>query len=194
MLPPNDKVRGNNTITNSEFFFMFCYYSEGGIASPIVINWPLVLSILIGDAFHNFCDGVFIGIAFLGCDTDTAITIMLITLYHEIAQELADYFLLTKHANLAPLRALLLNFIAGLSVILGGLLVLALEISDLTIGVILALAAGVYIYIAACECLPRVNLVVETWKERASTIPIFLLGTIPVGLALINHSHCYVQK
>ena len=119
---------------------------------------------------------------------------MLITLYHEVAQELADYFLLTQHAKLAPMKALVLNFISGLSVVLGGILVLALDISDLTIGLILALAAGVYIYIAACECLPRVSLVVQTWKERALTIPIFLVGAVPVGLALINHSHCHLEK
>ena len=154
---------------------------------------PLILSILIGDFLHNFCDGVFIGVAYLGCGRSTAVTIMLITLYHEVAQEIADYFLLTEHAGLKPLQALLLNFIAGLSVVFGGILVLAVDITDMFIGLVLAMTSGTYIYIAACECIPRADAVVETWIDRVLTILVFVVGAVPVGLALINHSHCDVE-
>lgn len=156
------------------------------------VNMPLILSILIGDFLHNFCDGVFIGVAFLGCGRSTAITIMLVTLYHEIAQEIADFFLLTEHANMRVLHALFLNFLAGLSVVFGGILVLAVDVTDMFIGLILAMTSGTYFYIAACECMPRADAVVETWLDRVLTIVVFVVGAIPVGLALINHSHCDV--
>ena len=154
------------------------------------IDIPLALSILIGDALHNFCDGVFIGVAFSLCDASVAWTIMFVTLYHEIAQELADYFLLTKHAGLTPFRALLCNFLAGLSVLLGGLLVLAVDFTELSIGILLAMASGVYLNIAATECMPRVMHVVSTTGERLLLLVMFLVGAVPVGLTLINHSHC----
>ena len=80
------------------------------VAAVRKVNYGLALSILLGDAFHNFCDGIFVGVALSLCDSGTAYTIIAITLYHEIAQELADYFLLTKHAGLKPVVALSLNF------------------------------------------------------------------------------------
>ena len=105
------------------------------------VNWSLV---------HIFCDGVFVGVALSLCDKSTVYTIVGIKLYHEVAQELADYFLLTRHVGLRPSIALLLNFVAGLSILLGGIIVLATPVSDLSIGVILSIDAGVHLYIAAC--------------------------------------------
>ena len=154
------------------------------------IDYPLVLSILIGDFLHNFCDGVFIGVAYLGCSNSVAITIVLVTLYHEIAQEIADFFILTEHANLTVCQALSTNFLAGLSVVFGGLLTLAFEINDFAIGLVLSFTCGTYFYIAAVECMPRANAVVESLSDRLLTIVMFIVGAVPVGLALINHSHC----
>ena len=164
--------------------------NEENEEQEIETNKPLILSIVIGDAFHNFCDGIFVAIGLAQCDSTTAYTIVGITLYHEIAQEIADYFLLTKHAGLKPFYALLLNFIAGLSVMMGGIVVLASDVSDLLIGVVLSLAAGVYTYIATCECLPRVTAAVRGRKERLGSIVVFVVGVVPIGLALLNHSHC----
>ena len=157
------------------------------------IKWGLVLSILCGDAFCNFADGVFIGAALSLCDMTTALVIIGVTLYHEIGQELADYFLLTQHAGLTPFKALLLNFASGLTVVLGGLVVLAASVSNMAIGVILSIASGVYLHIACCECLPRVSAVVTTSKERLLSMVIFVVGAVPIALTLLNHSHCEVE-
>ena len=150
----------------------------------------LVASILVGDAAHNFCDGIFMGVAFRTCSTGIAWTITGVTIYHELAQEIADFLILTNHAGLAPLRALLFNFASGLSVVLGGIIILAANINEMTIGVILSFSAGVYLYIAAGECLPRVDAAVEKRSERLYSIGFFLLGAIPIGLTLLNHDHC----
>lgn len=124
------------------------------------------------------------------CSTATALSIVGITIYHEIAQEVADFFLLTKHAGLSVIKALILNFSSGLSVVLGGLLILAIDVGDMTIGIILSFSGGVYMYIAASECIPRVDLVVKTTKDRLYSILFFLLGAIPIGLTLLKHDHC----
>ena len=154
------------------------------------INYKLCLSVLIGDAFHNFCDGIFLGVAFLLCEDSVAYSIMAITLYHELAQELADFFLLTKHAGLRPGKALALNFLSGLSVLLGGIIILASNVSQKTIGVIMGIAASVYTHIAASECIPRIEEVVECNKDRLLCISIFVVGAIPIGLVLLKHDHC----
>ena len=155
------------------------------------INYPLCATILIGDSFHNLADGIFVGIGFLLCSNDVALSILFITLYHEIAQELADFFILTKHAGLSVKWALALNFLSGLSVMLGGIIVLAVnDITAHAVGIILAVAAGVYIYIGASECIPRVEKQLRGWKDRVLGIVMFAVGAIPIGLALLNHQHC----
>ena len=61
--------------------------------------------VLIGDFMHNFCDGIFMGTAFIHCSRSLAWSITVATILHEIAQEFADYFVLTNpgQASGAPL-------------------------------------------------------------------------------------------
>lgn len=80
-----------------------------------------------------------------------AYAIVAATIYHELAQELADYFLLTTHVGLKPWKALLLNFTSGLSVVLGAVLILALDISNMATGCILAISAGVSLFVVVCD-------------------------------------------
>jgi len=79
--------------------------SDAGSFQP-AINKRLVSAIILGDALHNFSDGVFVGVGFLLCDNALAWSILASTIYHELAQELSDFFLLTQHCHLPPLIAL----------------------------------------------------------------------------------------
>jgi len=160
------------------------------IKTKTFINYRLGASILIGDAFHNFADGLFIGAAFLGCSWATAISITAVSLFHEMAQELADFILLTRYVGLTIPKACLLNFVSGLSVCLGGITVLAAKPSDEAIGIILAFAGGVYTNIAACESMPRVERFMKDRNDRTLTFFSIILGTIPIGLILLDHKHC----
>ena len=167
---------------------------EGQEAVPLVtktvVDMSLCASILLGDAFHNFADGVFIAAAFKSCSTGTAISIILVTLFHEIAQELADFIILTRYAGLSICKAMVLNFLSGLSVCLGGVVFLAGDPSDQATGIILAMAGGVYFNIAACETIPRLEKIVNSRWDRAWTLLSVIIGTIPIGLILLNHQHC----
>ncbi len=139
---------------------------------------------------HNFADGMFIAASFQGCDLALTFTIVAVTLVHEIAQEIGDFILLTRHGGLSTVKALVLNFISGLSVVLGGVIFLALSPSDQSVGIILAIAAGVYVNIAATETLPRIETIVKTRQDRIWTLFGVILGTIPIGLVLLKHEHC----
>ena len=154
------------------------------------LDVPLILSVLIGDFFHNFSDGVFIATAFMLCDQTKAWTITVVTLYHEIAQEIADYFILTRTAGLSPLKALVFNFISGLSVLIGGIVVLAGNFGDMGIGVFMAIASGTYLYVACVECLPRATNGAKDAFTFGLIVLFFAVGVVPVGLTLLNHSHC----
>jgi zinc transporter ZupT len=160
------------------------------LARSTNINYSLAASVLLGDFLHNFTDGVLGGTAFSLCDRQLAIAIALATVYHELAQEVADFFLLTKHCNIRPGMALLLNFVGGLSVLLGALLILTVDISSNATGCILAIGGGVYIYVAVGECLPRAQQVQKNATDKVISLVSFVMGVIPIGLVLLNHGHC----
>lgn len=153
-------------------------------------DYQLASSILAGDFFHNFADGVFIGSAFLLCDRNMAIIVTATTVFHELSQELADYFLLTNQCHFSTLKALAFNFVSGFSVMLGVIVIFATDVSDATIGVILAMSAGVYFYVALTECAPRVNAHLTSTTRRACSFLFWVIGAVPIGLVLLNHVHC----
>ena len=166
---------------------------EGAVEAVVTksfVNKRLCAAILLGDSFHNFADGFFIAAAFRACSVGVAISIMLVTLFHEIAQELADFIVLTKYGGLTVGRALFYNFLSGLSVCLGGVVFLAANPTDTATGVILAMAGGVYINIAACETAPRMEGAIKGRWDRVLMLFSIILGTIPLGLILLDHKHC----
>lgn len=157
----------------------------------IFINKQLCASILLGDIFCNFSDGMFIAASFkASCDMSTSASIVMVTIIHEVAQEMADFILLTRHVGLSVPKALFFNFLSGLSVVLGGMIFLAGNPSDEATGVILGMAGGVYLSISACETLPRIENIIRFQIDRICTLLFFIIGALPVGLVLLNHRHC----
>ena len=156
------------------------------------IDYTLCSSILLGDGLHNLGDGIFVGTAFLLCSNKVAYSIALSTVLHELPQELADFFLLTRHAGLSICTALALNFLSGITVVIGGLLVLFSEPSMPSVGIILAVAGGVYVYVATTEVHPKINEAIETKAHHLLGSLGFVLGDTLIGLVLIDHQHCDV--
>jgi zinc transporter ZupT len=151
----------------------------------------ILAAVLIGDFFHNLCDGIFIGAAFKGCGKSVGWTVTLSTVLHELPQEIADYYILTSPgAALGPVLALVLNFVSGMSVVLGAIIVLASDPDDSSVGMLLAWGAGVYLHIGAVECMPKIyEAKLSAWLRVASVLA-FILGTVLIGLVLLDHEHC----
>jgi len=157
------------------------------------INYSCVSSILLGDFVHNFVDGVLVGTAFKMCNRQMGISVALATVYHEVAQEIADYFILTTYCNLSVPVALVLNFLSGFSVMLGAIIVLSVEVGSGFIGCILAIGAGVYIYVATIECMANSIKAQVTVSDKILSLVSFFLGALLIGLALLDHQHCDVH-
>jgi zinc transporter ZupT len=158
------------------------------------INWGLATSILLGDGFHNFVDGIFLGNAFVLCSRDIAYTMVATTIYHELAQEISDFFLFTHHCGMSTRQALTFNFLSGFSVMAGALLIVALELSEKLTGGLLSVSAGVYIYIAATECIPRIQAARKDANDTLVFLMCFIIGAVPIGLVLLNHGHCEAEE
>lgn len=99
-------------------------------------------------------------------------------------QELADYILLTGKGGISPPVALVLNFISGLSVVFGTIIIFSVDnLSNEAVGLLLAFSSGVYLHIACAECTPAIYAHAKTGKERcvAATLEQATLGKGRMG-------------
>jgi zinc and cadmium transporter len=146
--------------------------------------------ILVGDAIHNFADGVLIAAAFavdagLGWLTTFAIAT------HEVPQEIGDFILLLN-AGYSRARALLFNGLAGLAAVAGGLVgYFALEAGKGLQPYVLMVAAASFIYIALADLVPDLHR--QSRRARWGWLNQFALMMVGVGiialLTLRLHAH-----
>ena len=143
-------------------------------ASPGDVR-PLARMNLIGDAVHNFVDGILIAGSFL-VDPVLGFTTTFAIVAHEIPQELGDVGALV-YGGYAPRRAVLYNFYCSLTVVAGVLFTLALgQMAESSLILLLPIAAGGFIYIAASDLIPALH-------ER-STLPSLVGQTTTFGLGI----------
>jgi len=117
---------------------------------------PLATMNLVGDAFHNFLDGLMIATSYalslpLGITTTTAV------LLHEIPQEVGDFGVLL-FAGYSKKKALMMNFFISLTALVGGVfgLFLSKNISSFS-AIMTAFTAGGFIYIATADLIPEMK-------------------------------------
>ncbi|MCW4002021.1 MAG: ZIP family metal transporter [Candidatus Bathyarchaeota archaeon] len=132
---------------------------------------------LVGDGIHNFIDGMVIAASFLipehGFSVGLATTVAVI--FHELPQEMGDYGILV-YGGFKRSRALLLNFAVALTVVMGGIsAVLFIEAVTALRGLLIALAAGGFIYLAASELIPELDEE-ESFKKSVLQFVVFILG------------------
>merc|ERR1712178_362703 len=98
--------------------------------------------------------------------------------------------------GLKPIHALAINFIAGTSVIIGGIIATGVDVGNGPLGLLLAFGGGTYVYLGASETIPKALELgngMETTdlkKHYAVVLVTFLIGAILVGLILFDHEHC----
>jgi zinc and cadmium transporter len=137
---------------------------------------PLGYLILIGDGLHNFLGGLGVAGAFL-IDVRLGVTAWLAAAAHEVPQELGDFGVLI-HGGWSKARALLWNFVSGLSFLAGGLVAWAAS-ARIETGFLVPFAAGSFIYIAASDLVPEVKR-----HERAAANLVHF-AAFALGLALL---------
>uniref|UniRef100_A0A8C5LAU8 Zinc transporter ZIP4 n=1 Tax=Jaculus jaculus TaxID=51337 RepID=A0A8C5LAU8_JACJA len=108
--------------------------------------------ITLGDAVHNFADGLAVGAAF-SSSWKTGLATSLAVFCHELPHELGDFAALL-HAGLSVRRALLLNLASALTAFIGLYVALAVGVSEEGEAWILAVAIGLFLYVALCDMLP----------------------------------------
>jgi zinc and cadmium transporter len=112
--------------------------------------------ILVGDAFHNFVDGVVIAAAFLvsfPLGTATALAVIA----HEVPQEVGDFAILLD-SGYPRSRAFLYNLFSSLATLPGAVIAYFYLTTLLTtVPYILAFSAASFIYIATADLIPKLH-------------------------------------
>jgi zinc and cadmium transporter len=138
--------------------------------------------ILIGDAMHNFVDGVLIAAAFLQ-GTELGIAATLAVIAHEIPQEAGD-FLVLLNAGYTRRRALILNGLCSLASVAGGILgFLLLQHMQAAVPYALAISAASFIYIAVADLIPDLH------KSHHPVSSFAQMSMIAAGVGLILLGH-----
>jgi len=129
---------------------------------------------LIGDGVHNFIDGLIIAAAFVTSPQIGMATFMAVA-FHEIPQEIGDFGVLI-YGGMKRGRALLLNFVVALTVVIGGVLgYLVCGYAEHITIFLLPLAAGGFIYIAASDLIPELHKELDFSRSMTSFVA-FLSG------------------
>jgi zinc and cadmium transporter len=114
------------------------------------------VSILVGDGFHNFTDGLLIAAAFLA-DPALGWAATLAIIAHEVPQEAGDFAILLA-AGWQRGRALFWNGVSSLAALAGGIVgYLTLERALEWVPHILTVAAASFLYIAVADLMPRLK-------------------------------------
>lgn len=122
--------------------------------------------ILIGDAVHNFSDGVIIAASFL-VSMPFGVAVSLAVIAHEIPQEVGDFSILIENGY-SPKSAFLLNTVSASATLPGGVLgYLWLPAISQGLPYVIAVSAASFIYIAMADLIP-------TLHKQASSAAAFL--------------------
>lgn len=114
---------------------------------------PMARMNLIGDAIHNFVDGILIAGSFI-VDPVLGLTTTMAIIVHEVPQEMGDIGALL-HGGYKPRTALRYNFYCSLSTLPGAAFTLLLsQAAESSLVSLLPIAAGGFIYIAASDLIP----------------------------------------
>jgi len=112
--------------------------------------------ILISDGFHNFIDGVIIGVSYL-VSIEVGIATTLAVILHEIPQEIGDFGVLI-YAGYKRATALFYNFLSALTAVAGAMLVIIIgSLPEALIQGVVPFAAGIFIYIASSDLVPELH-------------------------------------
>lgn len=140
--------------------------------------------IVLGDTLHNLIDGLVIGAAFL-VDPATGIITAIAIAAHEIPQEIGDFGVLLS-LGMRRRNVLLVNIASAFATVIAAATVYAAGSTfDGLEPVLLALTAGMFIYIAASDLVPTIHNETSSRVANLQTI-IFIIGITLVSVTIVS--------
>ncbi len=138
--------------------------------------WP----ILVGDAFHNFADGVVIAAAFL-LEPRAGLLTAAAVFAHEVPHEIGDFMILLN-AGFERRRAFVCMLMSGAAALVGGLVgFFLLDSMRALLPYAVLIAAASFVYIALSDLLPEMM----RRKSLAQSLPEVAMVLLGVALAAL---------
>ncbi|ESO95506.1 hypothetical protein LOTGIDRAFT_117194, partial [Lottia gigantea] len=135
---------------------------QSGNRSVSTVAWM----VLIGDALHNFVDGLSIGAAFTE-NIFTGVSVSIAVVCEELPHELGDVAILL-HSGLSMKRALLYNFLAAVICYIGLIIGILLGENTSANRWIFAIAGGLFLYVSLVDMLPELNHTADEFQRQNS--------------------------
>lgn len=143
------------------------------------------LLILVGDAFHNFVDGVVIAAAFL-TNTTLGVATALAVIAHEVPQETGDFAILLD-GGYSKQRAFLYNLLSSSTTLPGAVIsYFFLKAAQTAVPYILALSAASFIYIAMADLIPELHKRFGI-RNTSRQFILFIAGIGTILIFQLNH-------
>ncbi len=143
------------------------------------------LWVVIGDTIHNFVDGVAIAAAYLtnpGLGLITAVS----TFLHEVPHEIGDFGILLG-LGWRKKRVFTVNLLSSLATIIGAFLVFYFDPGEKIFGYLIALSAGMFLYLGASDFLPHAD---ENLSPKKAIIALLLgVGLMYLTFQIVPHRH-----
>jgi zinc and cadmium transporter len=134
--------------------------------------------IVVGDAFHNFVDGIVISAAFLQ-SAALGISATLAVIAHEIPQEVGDFAILLN-SGYSRARAIVYNMLSASTTLAGaGLAYVAVGEVQQVVPFVLALSAASFVYIGVADLIPTLH------RDTHPASGVEQLVLVVAGVALI---------
>ncbi|XP_033747807.1 zinc transporter ZIP12-like isoform X2 [Pecten maximus] len=140
---------------------------------------PIVVMIVLGDAIHNFTDGLAVAASFNSSIVEGVSTSLAI-ICHELPQELGDFAILMKN-GLSFKMALVANLLSSLTALLGFYIGVSLSKGVGASQWIFSIAAGLFLYISLVDMIPEL---ISAGAGRLKTIIYHNIGII-IGILII---------
>ena len=133
---------------------------------------------LVGDAFHNFIDGILIAASYIvSIPVGVATTIAIIL--HEVPQEIGDFGVLL-HGGFTKSRAIMLNLLTAFTAVLGTIIGFLIASSESMLVFLLPFSAGNFIYIASANLIPELHR--SAHEEKSLGITVVQLFAMAAGM------------
>jgi len=143
--------------------------------------------ILIGDALHNFVDGLVIAAAFL-INIPLGVTTSFAVIAHEVPQEIGDFAILLE-GGYSKQKAFLYNVLSSLATLPGALICyFFLKAVEGAIPYILAISAASFIYIAMADLIPELHKRLGV-KTSVRQFVLLILGIGTILFFSLNHNN-----
>lgn len=164
--------------------FFFDLHHHDHLAETNHGHFSSMSLVIFGDTIHNFIDGAAIAGAFL-IDSGLGVTIAISTFLHELPHELGDFGLFLQQGY-SKKKVLIINFVSSLSALIGAYLVYFWTSNELILSWLLAITAGMFLYLGASDFLPQIR----HQRQRRLAVLAFILGVLSIylSLSLIPHA------